>query len=639
MTATPIGTAVGSTTSSRRSLWHGLALIVVLALGIAVRFYKLDVSPPGLYYDEAFYALDAVSVRDGARPIYFESNNGREPLFIYSVALSQAWLGDTVYAVRVVAAVYGALALVAGYGAARALFGPRTALLATALHAGSLWAILFSRIGLRVTTVPFVVGLLLLTTVYGWRRRSRALIALGGAMLGLCFYTYIAARLIPLVFIGLGLFWIIFRRDTFPPWQWLVVFWLPAAIVALPMAFYAAGHPDVYFGRAGQVALPLVEVLANFARAGGMFFWHGDDNWRHNLAGRPVFDPLTAIAFGAGLAWIVWRFWRHKDLRAALVALWLIVLILPTALSDKAPHFLRALALTPVVYMTAALALDPLAALLRRRFGAGRAATWIVVCGVGVALVHGVATAQALRVVETSDARRYAFETAAVELARTATTCLATSGQVAWVDQRLWDRYPSVRYLAPRATPVDFAQADLAAPESACAFVPNGQPAALVLAHWTQPIRVRVEPGALDQADAATAPYPLYNAFWIAPRLETQPRAVFADGVALVSADVTPTETGLRLRLIWSTAAPLPSGLHSFVHWRNGERMLAQADGPLGGETIPAEAWRVADQIEQVIDLTGVGTPTAEVRVGVYDFASGVRLLTGDGRDQIVVWP
>ncbi len=639
MTEPSVGTAAGSTAAPRQSLWHALALIVVLALGIAVRFYKLDASPPGLYYDEAYYALDAVSVRDGARPLYFETNNGREPLFIYSVALSQVWLGDTVYAVRVVAAVYGALALVAGYGAARALFGPRTALLTTALQAGSLWAILFSRIGLRVTTVPLVVGLLLLTTTYGWRWRSRALIALGGAALGLCFYTYIAARLIPLVFIGLGVFWLTFRRDTSPRWPWLAWFWLPAAIVALPMAIYAAGHPDMYFGRAGQVALPPGEMLANLARVGGMFFWHGDDNWRHNLSGRPVFDPLTALAFGAGLAWIVWRLWRHKDLRAALVALWLIVLILPTALSDKAPHFLRALALTPVVYMTAALGLEPLEAALRRRLGAGRAPTWIVVCGVGIALVHGAATVQALQVVETSDARRYAFETAAVELAQTATTCLATSGQVAWVDQRLWDRYPSVRYLAPRATAVDFAQADLAAPESACAFVPNGQPAALVLAHWTQPVRVRIEPGALDQADGAPAPYPLYNAFWIAPRLETQPRAVFADGVALVSTDVTPTEGGLRVRLIWSTAAPLPPGLHSFVHWRDGERMLAQADGPLGGETYPAEAWRVGDQVEQIIELAATGTPTAEVRVGVYDFASGERLLTADGRDQISVWP
>lgn len=629
----------GSTPAPRRALWHGLALIVVLALGVAARFYHLDVSPPGLYYDEAYYALDAVTVRNGARPIYFDSNNGREPLFIYSVALSQTWLGDTAYAVRVVAAIYGALALVAGYGAARVLFGPRTALLATALHAGSLWAILFSRIGLRVTTVPLVVGLMLLATASGWRRRSHALVALGGALLGLCFYTYIAARLIPLVFIALGVFWFVFRRDTFPRWQWLVMFGLSAVVVALPMAVYAVGHPDVYFGRAGQVALPLGEVLANLARVGGMFFWHGDDNWRHNLAGRPVFDPLTAIAFGAGLVWVAWRLWRHKDLRAALIALWLVVLMLPTALSDKAPHFLRALALTPVVYLTAALALEPLETLMRRRLGAGRAATWIVVCGVGVALVHGAATAQALQVLEASDARRYAFETAAVELAQTAMTCLATPAQAAWVDQRLWDRYPSVRYLASRATPVDFAQVVQAPPESACVFVPNGQPAALVLAHWAQPVRVRVEPGGLDQADAATAPYPLYNTFQIAPRLELQSRAVFADGAALVSVDVAQTEAGLRLRLIWSTATPLPPGLHSFVHWRDGDRMLAQADGPLGGDGYPAETWRVADQVEQVIELTGVGTPTAEVRVGVYDFASGERLLTGDGRDQIVVWP
>lgn len=617
--------------------WHLPALLIVLALGIAARFDRLDVSPPGLYYDEAYYALDAVSVREGARPIYFEANNGREPLFIYSVALSQLWFGDTVYAVRVVAAIYGALALLAGYGAARGLFGPRIALLATALHAGSLWAITFSRIGLRVTTLPLVVGLLLLALAYGWRLRRRGLIAVGGALLGLCFYTYIAARLIPLVFIGLALFWWIFRRSTFPRWDWLAAFVVPAAIVAAPMGVYAVTHVDVYLGRAAQVVLPLSDVLVNAARVAGMFFWRGDSNWRHNLPGRPVFDPLTALAFVAGLAWLGWRVWRSRDLRAALLLIWLVALAAPTALSDRAPHFLRALGLTPVIYIVAALALEPVeAALVRRR----RPLIWGGVLAVAVAVVHAGATIGALQAVAASTGPRFAFETAAVELAEAAAACRREPDTAAWVDERLWARHPAIRYLAPGSTPFNLEQGvPDAAPARACVFTPADASVTAVVGHWAGPVRINAERGGLDQTEGAPAPYPLYNILRLAPLQAVEPRATYPAGLELRVAEAAPTETGMTVRLVWTTSTPLPPGLHRFVHWRIGDRMLAQSDGPVGGELLPAEAWRPGDQVEQILHLDAEGAAGAVVTVGVYDFGSGDRLVTDTGLDHLSIWP
>ncbi len=47
-----------------------------------------------------------------------------------------------------------------------------------------------------------------------------------------------------------------------------------------------------------------------------MFGFAGDPLWRQNVAGRPVFDPLLAIAFYGGVLLALWR-WR--DARYALL--------------------------------------------------------------------------------------------------------------------------------------------------------------------------------------------------------------------------------------------------------------------------------------------------------------------------------
>ena len=101
-----------------------------------LRLYRLGQWPPGFYRDEAYNGLDALGVLSGTT--LFSANNGREPLFIYLVALSVALFGPTVYAVRLPAAVVG-----------RWRRGPPTSWAATGLAGSpacwppSLWAVTF----------------------------------------------------------------------------------------------------------------------------------------------------------------------------------------------------------------------------------------------------------------------------------------------------------------------------------------------------------------------------------------------------------------------------------------------------------------------------------------------------------------
>ncbi|MBK9054198.1 MAG: glycosyltransferase family 39 protein [Chloroflexi bacterium] len=126
-------------------------LILALFAAAFLRFWQLDSLPPGLYHDEAYYALDALSLLEGKTfpiyyegwelyaqdahaqrpatptrfPIFFEGNYGREPLHVYLLALSIKLFGATPFAIRLVVALSGVLAVWTTYLAAGALFGER----------------------------------------------------------------------------------------------------------------------------------------------------------------------------------------------------------------------------------------------------------------------------------------------------------------------------------------------------------------------------------------------------------------------------------------------------------------------------------------------------------------------------------
>ena len=68
-----------------------LPLLIVAAVAAAFRFYRLDVLPPGLFFDEAVYGVDAAGIARGERfPLMLEvdgiKGRTREPLFVYLAA-------------------------------------------------------------------------------------------------------------------------------------------------------------------------------------------------------------------------------------------------------------------------------------------------------------------------------------------------------------------------------------------------------------------------------------------------------------------------------------------------------------------------------------------------------------------------
>ena len=146
--------------------WHVAALIAILAIGAFFRLYRFAELPYGLWYDEADNGLWArqILANPEFKPIFVSSTN-LPAHFLYLVALAFRLLGDSMYAIRAVAVLFGMLTIWAAYACGRELGGEGATgrafgLLLAFLVAVSRWDVNWSRIGMHGVTLPFfrVVG-------------------------------------------------------------------------------------------------------------------------------------------------------------------------------------------------------------------------------------------------------------------------------------------------------------------------------------------------------------------------------------------------------------------------------------------------------------------------------------------------
>jgi hypothetical protein len=223
-----------------------------------------------------------------------------------------------------------------------------------AWSAGALWLICISRDGMRNILVALAATLLLWTLINWVDRPGRGAAVVAGAVAGAGLWTYQPMKLTPLL-VALWLMWIRQRNRGRYLELRAGLTWFVAAfvLVAAPMLLTAVFDPVNYFGRVVGVS-PVnptnseISLLTHTLRTLGMFAITGDPNARHDVGSLPLLGwPLSLLA-AAG----IWRAWRNRDDSAhALLLIALPVFILPPllAVDGGAPHFLRSIALAPVL--------------------------------------------------------------------------------------------------------------------------------------------------------------------------------------------------------------------------------------------------------------------------------------------------
>jgi len=327
-----------------------------------LRIYQLDSLPPGLFMDEAMNGLDAQDVwRNQHFPVFFSANNGREPLYIYLQAFILALVGENGLSMRLVSVYTGILTIPLVYVLGRTLFRKTIptanwiGTTAAAALAASYWHVSLSRLGFRTILLPLFVMLALLWFWWGWQKGKLRWFGMAGIALGLSQYTYLAARAIPILFMGLvGLILLVgllshrlARHKTLL--KGALFMSAVALLIYLPLGYYLLTTPSDVAARTDDVSLLGQSALAgesvgmalinNVVLTGRMFVDRGDTNLRHNLPGRAALDWLNFVGFVTGLILLL-RHWRKPQ--SWLLAIWFVVMLLPTFLATAAPQYLRA---------------------------------------------------------------------------------------------------------------------------------------------------------------------------------------------------------------------------------------------------------------------------------------------------------
>lgn len=337
--------------------WRAVAALLAIGLlGATLRLAAIDRLPPGLNYDEAFNDLMALRLYHGAPPpVYWQVEFGEEPLHIFLISLLFRLVGPTPLGGRLISALAGSLTVLTLAFTVREIFytelgerrATRLGLLAALSLAVLYWHVHYSRIGMEPPMVPTLAVPAFGLTWRALRTRRWETAVAAGLFLGGTLYTYPASRFVPVVlalFFGL---WSLFRwRFWRENWRPLVLVAGVALVVFAPLGYFFATHPEWFFRRAGMVTMRTwPELRRELGHLAGAFFSRGDINPRQNLPYRPIFDPVQALLFGLGL---VTCLIRRRPPYLFLVC-WGGLLVLPSALTEYAPHFGRMLGAAPAL--------------------------------------------------------------------------------------------------------------------------------------------------------------------------------------------------------------------------------------------------------------------------------------------------
>src|SRR4030042_3767164 len=390
---------------------------VIFFIAILARTYHITSLPPGVYPDEAVNGTDAINaIETSTFNLFYSNNYGREGLFMNLIALGFKVFGVSIITLKMWSVFFGVLTVAGMMLLARELFGTyRAGLIAGFLYATSFWAINFNRISFRANMLPFVLVFTFYFLFKGLRekiypapislnqksaRKNSSFFSklinwcgefldfiLAGVFFGLGVHGYIAFRIAPLILVALFLAFIVSKnRFLREYWKPILIFFLAAFFVALPMLLTFWLHPEYFETRSESVSVLspkvnqghlLTALWESTSKTFGMFNMRGDQNWRHNFPTQPQLQSWTGIFFLVGIIilfyyffyWLYQRIRRgkrsHDFLISVLLLSWLVTMLLPGLLTyEGLPHALRTIGALPAAILIAAFAVEMIFRLL-----------------------------------------------------------------------------------------------------------------------------------------------------------------------------------------------------------------------------------------------------------------------------------
>lgn len=362
-------------------------LVLVLILAFFFRFYRFDLVPPSLYWDEVAIGYNAWSVlTTGADeyghklPLLFESfQDFKLPGFVYSIVPFIKIWGLSKIAVRLPSIIFGVLSVLFLFLLVSQLFNKKVAILSSLLLATTPWAIQFSRAGFEVNAGVTITILSLYFLVKSLTRQKWLTMGIILSAISLYFY-YTNRILIPLFFLCfVPFFWRNLRQSKTE----LAVSLFLGTLLCLPLYFLTPSYsrfsyvsifndPNIISQAAEFRKFDNNSLLARFfhnrylvygkelfknylLHYSSMFLFFGaDGNPRHGIAGVGLLHlwQLPFLVFG------IYKLLARKDKALKVLILWALFAPVASSVAEPSPHALRALLLMPPLLVFTAYGLS-----------------------------------------------------------------------------------------------------------------------------------------------------------------------------------------------------------------------------------------------------------------------------------------
>jgi 4-amino-4-deoxy-L-arabinose transferase-like glycosyltransferase len=361
-----------------------LILAAILLVAGVLRFAALSTLPPAHYRDVAATALDALRAASGHPRLHYVYDEG---LYANLMGLVFLFAGAGDASVRFLGALCGVLTCAGVLVLGRALGAGRAGLYGAFLLGVSFWHLVLSRSGFRAVLLPLLLSFAVALLVDGLRRAAKGRLAVSGLLFGLCAHTYPSSRVVPLLILI-----VLIAELGVEPGRWrragpgILIAALLAALVAGPMLLHYVHHPEDFnnperivsiFSQRLPPGSAELYLKSNLSATLLMFHLKGDENWRHNLPGAPLLDPLTGALFLVGLLAAVLmlrggfeRLVSRPRASAVVLLAWVAILLLPNLLSvEGVPHGLRSCGVLPAVMLLSGFGVAIVEELLAARIG------------------------------------------------------------------------------------------------------------------------------------------------------------------------------------------------------------------------------------------------------------------------------
>jgi 4-amino-4-deoxy-L-arabinose transferase-like glycosyltransferase len=380
-----------------------IVISCLLLVGLFLRIYILSDHPYPWSGDEASVGIEGERIISGEVTDFFDSGWSGQPNWSFvPTALTLTIFGNNFFAIRLVSALEGTLAILWLYLLARELFGRNIATLAAGFLVAFSYHLQFSRIGVNNIIDSMEVCFVLWLTVRAIRKGQVSDYVWAGLAGGLACYTYVGSRLVLALAIFMLLYTVIRQRGYLRAhFIHLGIFFLSAILAITPLAYYFIHHPDIFMTRLGQENIFTNHWLLNEANRTGasitsilwkqftdtvLVYISQPASGNFFNSSQPFLSILGSIFFVFGMAYALVKI-SEPRMMITLFWFWSVV-FLGGVLTLSPPANTRLLMTSPVVAIFLALGITQfLETLSRIKLVSPR---WLTMISIGLIVILGI---------------------------------------------------------------------------------------------------------------------------------------------------------------------------------------------------------------------------------------------------------